>query len=85
MRQMHAFDPLAHFVARVSSKVRHVMFCNGVLSLIGNAVLADEMAQIVTVGPIIKEIAEDNIEGSEKDMYKIKCREIGRASCRERV
>lgn len=74
MRQMHAFDPLAHFVARVSSKVRHVMFCNGVLSLIGNAVLADEMAQIVTVGPIIKEIAEDNIEGSEEDMYKIKLR-----------
>ena len=32
------------------------------------------MAQIVTVGPIIKSIAEENIEGSEEDMYKIKLR-----------
>jgi Na+/H+ antiporter NhaC len=50
------------------------MFWNGCLCLAGNAILADEMAQIVTVGPIIKEIAEENIVGSEEDMYKIKLR-----------
>ena len=50
------------------------MTCNGLLCIIGNAILSDEMAQIVTVGPIIKDIAEENIEASEEDMYRIKLR-----------
>lgn len=74
MGKMRAFDPLSNLIVKVSHNVRQLMFCNGVLCLAGNAILSDEMAQIVTVGPIIKEIAEDNIEGSEEDMYKIKLR-----------
>ena len=74
MGRMRAFDPLSNLIVKISHNVRQLMFCNGVLSLAGNAILADEMAQIVTVGPIIKEIAEENIEASEEDMYKIKLR-----------
>ncbi len=28
--------------------------------------LADEMAQIVTMGPVIKDILDENVEGSER-------------------
>lgn len=74
MGRMNAFEPLSKLVIKISKNVRQLMFWNGMLSLGGNALLADEMAQIVTVGPIIKDIAEENIEGSEEDMYKIKLR-----------
>lgn len=36
--------------------------------------LADEMAQIVTMGPVIKDILDENVEGSEEDMYKLHLR-----------
>ena len=37
--------------------------------------LSDEMAQIVTVGPIIKQITDENVEAeTEEDMYKLKLR-----------
>ena len=74
MGLMRAFDPLAALIVKISKNVRQLMFWNGCLCLAGNAILSDEMAQIVTVGPIIKEIAEENIEGSEEAMYKIKLR-----------
>jgi len=74
MGLMRAFDPLANLIVKISKNVRQLMFWNGCLCLAGNAILSDEMAQIVTVGPIIKEIAEENIEGSEEAMYKIKLR-----------
>lgn len=74
MGMMRAFDPLSRAIVKISGSVRKLMFWNGVLCLLGNAILADEMAQIVTVGPIIKTIAEENLEGSEEDMYKIKLR-----------
>ena len=74
MGKMRAFDPLAALIVKMSGKVRTLMGWNGVLCLAGNAILSDEMAQIVTVGPIIKEIAEENIEGDEEAMYKIKLR-----------
>ena len=74
MGKIHAFEPLARFVLKISTKVRHLMTCNALLSLIGNACLADEMAQIVTVGPIIKDLVEENVEANEKDMYTLKLR-----------
>lgn len=75
MQKMDAFAPLAAFVVKMSHKVRGLMTWNAVLSLVGNACLADEMAQIVTMGPVIKQIAEENIEAeTEEDMYKIKLR-----------
>ncbi|MBU3192083.1 Na+/H+ antiporter NhaC family protein [Clostridium bowmanii] len=74
MGKMDAFAPLSKFVSNISRNVRELMFWNGMLSILGNAALADEMAQIVTVGPIIKSLLEDNVEGSEEDMYTLHLR-----------
>ncbi|MGN0733805.1 MAG: Na+/H+ antiporter NhaC family protein [Emergencia sp.] len=74
MGEMKAFEPLAKLIVKISRNVRQLMFCNGVLCVAGNAILSDEMAQIVTVGPIIKDITEENVEGSEEDMYKLALR-----------
>lgn len=71
MQKMDAFAPLAAFVVRMSKRVRGLLTWNAVLSIAGNACLADEMAQIVTIGPVIKQITEENVEGSEEDMYKL--------------
>ena len=75
MQKMDAFAPLAALVVKMSKKVRHLLGWNAVLCLLGNAALSDEMAQIVTMGPVIKQIGEENIEAeSEEAMYKIKLR-----------
>ena len=75
MGKMGAFDPLAKLVVKLSRNVRTLMGWNGVLCLAGNAILSDEMAQIVTVGPIIKQITNENVEAeTEEDMYKLKLR-----------
>lgn len=74
MGAMGAFEPLAKLIVKISRNVRQLMGYNGVLCLLGNAILSDEMAQIVTVGPIIKGITEENVEGSEEAMYKLKLR-----------
>ena len=74
MRMMKAFDPIAALVTRLVHKVRHLIFANGILCLLGNAALSDEMAQIVTIGPIIKNITEENVVGSKEDMYTLALR-----------
>ncbi len=74
MAKMKAFDPLAKLVLILSRNVRQLMFWNGCLSIAGNALLADEMAQIVTIGPIIKNLVDENVEGIEEDMYKLRLR-----------
>ena len=75
MGKMKAFEPLSNFIILISRNVRQLMTCNGILCLAGNAILSDEMAQIVTVGPIIKEITSENVEAeTEEDMYKLKLR-----------
>lgn len=74
MRLMKAFDPISEFILRVVKNVRQLIFGNGILCLLGNAALGDEMAQIVTIGPIIKDMTENNVEGSEEDMYKLALR-----------
>ena len=74
MSKMKAFAPLSTLVLKLAKNVRQLMFLNGVLCLAGNAALADEMAQIVTVGPITKELVENNVEGSEEDLYQLRLR-----------
>lgn len=74
MGKIKAFAPLSNFISRISGSVRQLMFYNGCLCLIGNAALSDEMAQIVTIGPITKQLLEDNVEGDEKDMYTLRLR-----------
>ncbi len=74
MNRMRAFKPLADFVSKIVKNVRQLMFANGILSIVGNAALADEMAQIVTIGPIIRDLTEESVVGSEEDMYQLKLR-----------
>lgn len=74
MQLMNAFEPLARLIGKISFKVRHLMGWNAVMSLLGNAALSDEMAQIVTIGPVIKDITEENVIGSEEDMYTLSLR-----------
>lgn len=74
MNKMNAFKPLSNFISKIVRNVRQLMFANGLLSIIGNAALADEMAQIVTIGPIIKDLTDENVEASEEDMYKLRLR-----------
>ncbi len=74
MKSMNAFEPVSKLLSRISGSVRQLMFYNGLLCVFGNATLADEMAQIVTIGPIIREMVEENVEGSEEDMYTLRLR-----------
>lgn len=74
MAKMNAFAPLSNFISRNITKVRQLMFANGLLSIAGNAALSDEMAQIVTIGPIMKNLTDENVEASEEDMYKLRLR-----------
>ena len=74
MSKMNAFAPLSNLVIKIVRNVRQLMFANGILSLIGNAALADEMAQIVTIGPIIKEITDENVVANKEDLYKLHLR-----------
>lgn len=74
MNEMKAFEPISRGILKLVNSVKGLMFANAVLSLIGNALLADEMAQIVTVGPIIKDLLEENVEGSEEAMYTLHLR-----------
>ncbi|TCO76952.1 Na+/H+ antiporter NhaC family protein [Marinisporobacter balticus] len=74
MGKIKAFAPLSNFIINIVGNVRQLMFANGVLSILGNAALADEMAQIVTIGPIIKSLTDENVAGSEEDLYKLRLR-----------
>lgn len=74
MNSMNAFEPLAKLVVKMSGKVRSLMGWCGVLCLVGNVALADETAQIATISPIVRNIVEENVEGSEEDMYKLRVR-----------
>ena len=45
-----------------------------IVCIIGNMLLSDDQAQMATMGPIIKDIVDENVEGSEEDMYDLRCR-----------
>lgn len=74
MRRMNAFQPIANFFIRSSRKVRHLMTYNAFLCIIGNMLLSDEVAQMATIGPVIKEVVDKNVEGSEEAKYKLRLR-----------
>lgn len=74
MNMMDAFEPLSNFIIKRSKSVKQLMFWNGVLCILGNVGLADETAQIVTIGPITKKITADNVVGSEEDHYRLRVR-----------
>lgn len=74
MKRIDAFRPLSNLVVAISRNVRQLMFYNGILSILGNAALSDEMAQIVTVGPVIRDLVEKNVEGSEEALETLRLR-----------
>lgn len=74
MRLMNAFDPISKLILSMVRNVRQLVFSNGIMCLLCNAALGDCTGQIVTVGPIIREMVEDNVEASEKDMYVLRLR-----------
>lgn len=74
MRKMGAFEPLALLCIKASKKVRHLMFWNAILCILGNMLLSDDQAQMATMGPVIKNIVDESVEGSEEDLYELRCR-----------
>ena len=74
MASMNAFEPLVIGVSKIVRSVRQLMFCNALLSLLCNAVLADCTGQIVTMGPIIKDMTEREVEATPEQMYKLRLR-----------
>lgn len=74
MNSMNAFEPLAKLIVRISGNVRQLMGWCGVLCLAGNVALADETAEIATISPIMRNIVEENVEGSPEAMYKLRLR-----------
>lgn len=74
MRQMNAFQPIADFFVAICKKVRHLITCNALLCILGNVLLSDDVAQMATIGPVIKDITENNVEGSAEDKYKLSLR-----------
>lgn len=74
MNSMNAFEPIAKLVVKFARNVRQLMFSNALLCLIGNFVLGDEIAEIVTMSPVIKSITDEHVEASEEDMYKLRLR-----------
>ncbi len=74
MNKMNAFEVIAQAFIKISKKVRHLMTFNGILCLFANAVLSDELAQIATISPVIKDITDTHVAASEEDMYKLRLR-----------
>lgn len=74
MNSMNAFEPVAKLVVMFARNVRQLMFANSLLCLIGNFVLGDEIAEIVTMSPVIKSITDEHVEASEEDMYTLRLR-----------
>lgn len=74
MASMNAFDPLVKGVLKIAHNIRQLMTCNAILSLLCNAVLGDCTGQIVTMGPIIKNMTETAVEATPEQMYKLRLR-----------
>ena len=75
MNSMDAFAPLSKLITKLSRNVQQLMGWCGVLCLVGNAVLADEAAQVATISPIVRDVVEKNVEcESEQDQYKLRLR-----------
>ena len=74
MNGMNAFEPLAKLIVKMSSSVKQLMGWCGVLCITGNVALSDETAEIATISPIIRNIVEENVEGTPDSMYKLRLR-----------
>lgn len=74
MREMNAYEPLTRFFLRISKNVRQLLVCNGLLCVLVNATLNEEMSQEAAIGPVIRDIVNDNVEGSEEDIYSLQLR-----------
>ncbi|WZL73833.1 Na+/H+ antiporter NhaC family protein [Clostridiaceae bacterium 35-E11] len=74
MNSMNAFEPIAKGFLKISNNVKQLMTCNALLCIIGNAALSDEVAQMATIGPVIKNVVDNHVEGSKEDKYVLALR-----------
>jgi Na+/H+ antiporter NhaC len=75
MNAMGAFEPFAKLITKISGNVQQLMGWCGVLCLIGNAVLADEAAQVTTISPIVRDVVENHVEcKDEQAQYTLRVR-----------
>lgn len=74
MNSINAFEPVAKLVVGFAKNIRQLMFSNALLCLGGNLVLGDEIAEIVTISPVIKSITDKHVKTSEENMYKLRLR-----------
>lgn len=74
MKLMNAFDPISRLTLSLARNVRTLIFNNGILCLLTNAALGDCTGQIVTIGPVIRSMVEENVEGSAEDLYTLRLR-----------
>lgn len=74
MKLMNAFDPISRLTLSLARNVRTLIFNNGILCLMTNAALGDCTGQIVTIGPVIRSMVEENVEGSAEDLYTLRLR-----------
>lgn len=74
MRSMNAYKPLAGAFVKISRNVRQLLCLNGLLCLFVNATLNEEMSQEAAIGPVIRDIVDQNVEGSEEAKYQLQLR-----------
>ena len=74
MRSMNAFDVIGKLIVKLSGNVRMLVSWNGVLCLLGNMALSEDISCISAIGPVIKDVVENQVEGSEEDIYRLKLR-----------
>ena len=74
MRSMDAFSIIGKLIIRLSRNVRTLISWNGVLCLLGNMALSEDISTISAIGPVIKDVVENEVEGNEEDIYKLKLR-----------
>lgn len=74
MRRMNAFQPISIFFVRISRRVRHLITCNGLLCLFINGTVNEDLSQMACAGPVIRGIVNDNVEGSEENLYRLRIR-----------
>lgn len=74
MRSMDAFSVVGRLLTRISNRVRTLISLNGVLCLLGNMALSEDISVISAIGPVIKDVTESEVVGSEEDIYTLKLR-----------
>lgn len=74
MRSMDAFAVVGQLLVKLSANVRMLISWNGILCLLGNMALSEDISVISAIGPVIKNVVETEVEGEGDAIYKLKLR-----------